>query len=127
MKNIILLGEPKSTSHVYQYTCRGRFACMYMTKKGKDVKESYQWQIKSQWKDKPLTENLKVSLVLYFGTKRKQDIDNFNKLALDACTGTVWEDDSQIQEMTIRKEYDKENPRIELSIANLLRPQKLFK
>lgn len=33
--------------------------------------------------------------------------------------GLVWEDDVQIEEMTVIKTYDKTNPRIELSISPL--------
>ena len=47
----------------------------------------------------------------------KEDIDNFNKLAFDACTGMVWEGDSQIVELHITKAYDKANPRIELIVV----------
>ena len=119
MSVITLLGEPKSTSHIYLYTCRGKFASMYMSQKGKEIKESYKWQAFNQWKSKPLIGNLKIRVTAYFGTKRKCDIDNFNKLVLDSLTGIVWEDDSQIYEMTITKDYDKDNPRVEIAIVQL--------
>ena len=90
-----------------------------MTAACKDLKEDYQWQIKSQHHGAPLTGALRVSATFYFGTKRKQDIDNFNKLWMDACTGLVWEDDSQVKELRLRKAYDKEHPRIELSVIPL--------
>ncbi|QIM50777.1 RusA family crossover junction endodeoxyribonuclease [Hydrogenophaga crocea] len=35
---------------------------------------------------------------------------------MDAGTGLLWEDDSQIVELTLRKDYDKTNPRIELIV-----------
>ena len=111
---ITLRGTPKSTNHIYKVTCRGKFATVYMTKAGKDLKESYQWEAKSQWKKKPLTGDVSVSIVFYFGDKRKHDIDNYNKILLDALSGIVWEDDEQITELHINKEYDKENPRVEL-------------
>lgn len=113
---ITLLGEPKSTSHIYKMTCRGKFASMYMSKEGKDIKESYQWQAKSQWKKKPLIEDLEISIKLFFGTKRKVDIDNFNKLILDSLTGICYVDDSQIQKATIEKHYDKNNPKTQITI-----------
>ena len=113
---ITLKGEPKSTGHIYRFTCRGSFPSMYMNKEGKSLKESYQWQAKSQYKNKLTTESIKLEVDLYFGTKRRQDIDNFNKLIYDALTGIVWEDDSQIQEVRTRKLYDKQNPRVEITI-----------
>jgi Holliday junction resolvase RusA-like endonuclease len=55
-----------------------------------------------------------VQITLYFGTKRKGDLDNFNKISLDALTGIVWEDESQIAEFTVAREYDKRRPRLEI-------------
>jgi len=117
---ITLLGEPRSTSHIYHYACRGRFPTMYMTSAGKALKEDYQWQIKGQYHGEPIKDALAVSATFYFGTKRRQDIDNFNKLALDACSGLVWADDAQIQELRLVKAYDKLNPRIELTIHSFI-------
>lgn len=114
---ITLLGEPKSTQHVYKMTCKGRFASMYMSKEGKMIKDSYKHQSTLQWANKPLTGDVSVTIVLYFGTKRKADIDNFNKLLLDSLTGICWEDDSQITDMKVCKRYDKLNPRIEIDIV----------
>src|ERR1017187_1427572 len=102
MLKIILLGEPKSTGHIYRTTCRGNFASVYMNKEGKELKESYCWQAIAQNKRRPLiTEPIEVTIALFFGTKRKADVDNFNKLVLDSLTGIVWLDDSQIQKLTI--------------------------
>lgn len=115
---ITLLGEPKSTNHIYRYACRGNYPCMYMTKEGKDIKESYQWQLKSQkheYKgvyDKPI----KLEIGLFFGRKGKHDIDNYCKILLDSMSGIVYEDDSQIQQVTITKHYSKEKPRIEVYV-----------
>jgi Holliday junction resolvase RusA-like endonuclease len=55
-----------------------------MTAEGKALKEAYQWEARSQWKGKPLEGDIEVSITLYFGTKRRADLDNFNKLSLDA-------------------------------------------
>lgn len=87
-----------------------------MDKKCKDLKEDYQWQIKSQYHGPVLTSPLSVEMTIYFGTKRRADIDNFNKLIFDAMSGLVYEDDCQIEKLCIDKKYDKENPRVELVI-----------
>ncbi len=116
--NIILKGNPKSNQHIYQYVCRGRFGTLYMTKVGKDIKESYILQIKEQYKDNPIEIDVEMEVVLYFGDKRKRDIDNYGKL-LDCLNGTILVDDSQIQKLTIKKDYDKEDPRIEIMIKPL--------
>ncbi len=113
---IILKGEPKSTSHIYKTMCRGSWPTTYMTTKGKSIKEDLGWQAKQQWKGKPLDGDVSIAIDLYFGTKRRCDWDNFHKLSMDALTGIVWEDDSQIQMAIVNKHYDKENPRIEIDI-----------
>lgn len=113
---IVLLGEPKSTNNIYKSTCRGRFASVYMSKEGKDLKESYTLQAINQFKKKPHECELEVTVNLYHGTHRRSDIDNFNKILFDSLTGLVWVDDSQIVVLTTRKHYDKNNPRIEIEI-----------
>jgi Holliday junction resolvase RusA-like endonuclease len=85
-----------------------------MTAEGKALKELYQWEAQSQWKGKPLVGDIEISITLYFGTKRKADLDNFNKLSLDALTGIAYKDDSQIAKLTIERAYDKTRPRTEL-------------
>jgi crossover junction endodeoxyribonuclease RusA len=118
-KVVVLSGEPKSTQHIYRTACRGRYPTMYMTPEGKALKEAYQWEAKAQWKGKPLEGDIEVSITLYFGTKRRADLDNFNKLSLDALTGVAYEDDSQIAALHLRRAYDKDNPRIEISLSEL--------
>ena len=108
----ILKGNPCTTSTVY----RRHGYVMYMTQKGKDLKESYQWQIKSQYKGKPIKSDIDLRVELFFGDNRRRDIDNYNKILLDAFTGILWEDDSQIQSLLIIKNKDLKNPRIELSL-----------
>jgi len=116
---ITLKGEPQSTNHIYKSHCRYGFPTIYMTSAGKTLKESYQWQIKSQWKKRLIKESIELGVKLFFGTKRKQDIDNYSKILLDAFTGIVWEDDKQIEKITIEKFYDKKDPRIEVFLSTL--------
>lgn len=110
---IILEGKPISTNSIYR---RGRGKTLYMREEAKDLKENYQWQIKNQWKEKPTAENIELVVRLYFDNKRTHDIDNYNKLLLDSMKGIVFEDDSQIQRLTIEKSYDKGRPRIEVEV-----------
>lgn len=116
MVTITLLGKPKSTQHCYKSTTRNGYNRTYMTQDAINLKESYQWQAKTQFKGTPTAEPLRVRMYIYHQTKRKCDIDNFNKLCFDALTGIVWQDDNQISELTITKSYDKDNPRIILDI-----------
>lgn len=115
-RKIVLQGEPKSTQHIYRATCRGRFPTTYMTVEGKALKEVYQWEAQQQWRDSPLTGDLSVSVRFFFKTKRRRDLDNQNKLVLDALTDIVYEDDSQICELHLYRDYDAVHPRIEIEL-----------
>lgn len=108
----ILKGNPKSTQHIYGHTGHR----VYMTTEGKALKEDYQWQVKSQYRGKPKTGDIDLRVELFFGDNRKRDIDNYNKILLDAFTGILWEDDSQIISLLIIKNKDLKNPRIELQL-----------
>lgn len=87
-----------------------------MTKAGKELKESYQMQARSQFKEKILIGALEIEIVLYFKTEAKHDIDNYGKILLDSLTGIVWNDDKQVVSMSVKKFVDRKNPRIEIKI-----------
>jgi len=117
---IILTGNPKSTQTIYRAISRGSFISVYMTREGKDIKEKYVREILTQYRERePTAERIEVEIDLFFGDKRTRDIDNFNKLILDALSGIVYEDDKQIQKLTITKNYDKEYPRAEIIIHKI--------
>ena len=111
---ITLTGNPLSTQSIYRYTCRGRFASCYMLKKGKELKKHYQEEVREQYKEKITEGDCELDIILFFGDHRKRDVDNFNKLVLDSLQGIVFKDDSQIQKLTIAKNYSKENPRVDI-------------
>jgi Holliday junction resolvase RusA-like endonuclease len=87
-----------------------------MTAEGKAIKQQYQLEAKSQYRGKPFAGDVQVMVRMYFGTRRKADLDNFNKLWADALTGIVYQDDSQIADLHLVRDYDKRNPRIEIEI-----------
>lgn len=113
MVSITLLGQPISTNNCYYHAGRG---LTFIKPKAKKLKESYTQQIRKQYKNKPLTKNLSIEVILYFRDKRSRDWDNFHKLSQDSLNKIVWVDDSQIQKATVTKFIDKNNPRIEYKI-----------
>ncbi len=115
---ITLLGEPKSTQHIYKIACRP-YPSIYMSAEGKAIKEDYAWQAHAQWKSQLLSEPFGINITFFHKTKRKQDIDNFFKLVFDACTRVVWEDDNLIHQMNVTKCHDPLSPRIEIEFFSL--------
>jgi len=118
---ITLPWKPESTNHLYKHTCRWRFPTVYMTKKWKDLKETYKMCAYSQflWYDKFMWD-IETYIKIYFDSHRKHDIDNYSKILLDSLSWIVWEDDNQIQKQTVEKFYDKEKPRIEIKIKEYI-------
>ncbi len=112
MDKIVLYGNPLSNQHIYGQTGNRR----YMKNVGKERKEQYQWEAKSQWRKPCRKGRIAMDVVLYFKTRGKKDVDNFAKLALDCLEGIVYEDDEQVDSLNLEKTFDKENPRIEIYI-----------
>ena len=116
---IILSGNPLSTNNIYKIACKP-FARSYLSAKGKQRKSDYTIEALSQKKNKTLTDELELCVTLYFGDKRVRDWDNFHKLSMDSLTDAgIWEDDRQVIKCLVIKDYDKENPRIEIEINPL--------
>lgn len=90
-----------------------------MSAGGKTLKASYVEQASAQYKKKPVGYAIEVQVILYFGDKRRRDWDNYHKLSFDSLSGIVWEDDTQVQKAVVYKDYDKDNPRIEIIIRKL--------
>lgn len=89
-----------------------------MVPRAKINKESISWEARAQYKGQPLTGPVRLKIALYWGDRRKHDIDNI-KILLDALTGIVWEDDGQVTDLHVTKAYDKENPRVEILLEEL--------
>jgi Holliday junction resolvase RusA-like endonuclease len=105
-------------NHLYKTACRGNVPTVYLSPEGKQLKRDYHLDARSQWgRRAPIKDEVGLGVTLYFGTKRNADIDNYHKLSVDALTGVVYEDDSQVQALHVEKRYDNNNPRIEIEIV----------
>ncbi len=114
-KKITLNGKPETTNKVY----RRHGNIIYLSKEGRELKVSYAEQARQQWTGGVLSGNIWVHIDLFFSDERRRDIDNWHKILLDSLTGIVWEDDSQIFSMTVKK-LSAEIPRIEITIGGII-------
>jgi len=76
------------------------------------------WKDEAQWRMKAIRPKLlstPVVLTIRFYLKFDRDVDNA-KLLLDAMSGIVYEDDSQVVEYHVYKIKDKTNPRVEIDV-----------
>jgi len=82
------------------YGCNGRVK--YIKTKGKEYRKRVITLVKDKGWDFQANVPLKVMIVLNFGTKHTNDLDNRMKGLLDACThAKVWEDDALIDDLHI--------------------------
>lgn len=90
-----------------------------LSKKYRDTKTALALETRSQWNFEPLEGMLACTLHLYFGDKRKRDVDAYIKILLDSMEGICYENDNQINELHVYRNYDKQNPRTEVELLTL--------
>ena len=94
---------PPSTNHAYYFGGKGK---TFMTKAGKEFKELVRLISISKMNNNHMLEGrLRIRFDLYFKNKRKSDVDNRIKICLDSLQKIVFENDSQIDELTIVRKY----------------------
>lgn len=87
-----------------------------LSKEYREVKPVIQQEIALEWKNELLTGNVTVNIIHYFKNKVHGDIDAYIKILLDAMEGVVYENDKQITELSVIRQYDKQNPRTLIQI-----------
>ncbi len=107
---------PPSTNHLYG---NGRGGSRFIKPEVRNAKETIGWEAKAQYRAKPLAGPLAVEVLLFWPTRANHDVDNIKAL-LDALTGIVWDDDGQIQSLLTVKAVDRENPRVEMTVRELV-------
>lgn len=108
---IVLKTMPPALNATYR-SGKGRF---YKDRGASLAQKAVAWEIRNQYRGKPLEGPVAVEMTFWWKNKRK-DIDSSIKATLDACTGILWLDDRQVVDLHVWKECDKENPRVELDI-----------
>lgn len=58
----------------------------------------------------------RVVVRLWFKDRRRRDVDNVVKSILDGLNGIAFVDDSQIAEMTVQRNMDRDCPRAEITV-----------
>lgn len=121
---IEIMGEPVAKGRP-RFRIAGKFVSTYTPAKTQKEEKRVTEEIKKQYSEEPMKGPLGVWITFYFAipksyTKKqreelqrndflhtkKPDCDNLAKLYLDAMNGLVYEDDSQIQALHLRKFYE---------------------
>jgi crossover junction endodeoxyribonuclease RusA len=114
--NFTIPGKPLSTNHMYGQHGKRRF----MYKEGKEYKEKV-IKIVKELNPKLLESNdLSIHIKYYFPDNRRRDCSNYEKGLLDALSGLLYKDDSQLQRVILEKFIDKDNARTEVKLNHRL-------
>lgn len=109
-----LLIKPVSVNMAYPSDRSGR---RHLSKEGKVYKETLGWAAKSL--NSPLlTGHIGANYTFGFADKRRRDVDDYIKLTQDALSGICFVDDSQIIELTAKKQPSKE-PFVEIELYQI--------
>ena len=109
---------PPSVNHAYG---QARYGRRYIKKAGKEFKATVTELFNRIDVPKELyTGRIKIKFIIYFGTRRKRDLDNCMKILWDSLEGNLFENDAQIDEYTVMRAYDKEQPRIQVFAENIM-------
>ncbi len=112
MKIITLILPYPPSANIYWRMARGR---MILSKQAR----AYRTSVASlSATEPPFTGDVSVTMRFYRPAKRG-DIDNFQKVAIDALRGIAYTDDKQIVELHAFRQDDKHNPRVEIEIEEI--------
>lgn len=88
--------------------------------KGREYGKTVAYSIGQQRQNETLTGRLAVTIHMTMPNKIRRDIDNFQKVALDALTHAgVWGDDSQIDDLRCVREAIKKPGWIDVEITEI--------
>lgn len=98
------------------YWVRNRHGGMMIGAPGREYRDSVRLAAIEAGIAAPMASRVRVVIDVYFGDRRKRDIDNVLKATLDAATKAgLWVDDEQIDDLRItRGAIDREYPRLVL-------------
>lgn len=112
---IVIREHPISFNMLYGQTGNRRF----MYKRGKEYKKKVR-EIAKEAVDNPTPQGIVMEITYYFPDNRRRDVQNYERCICDSLIGIVYNDDSQITDMTLRKRMDKEDPRTVIKIWEII-------
>lgn len=101
----LTLPWPPSINNYWRSRAVGRKVYTYTTAEAKRYRKNVAGLCLAQGVRQPLMGRISIDIAACPPDLRKRDLDNVLKALLDALTaGRVWVDDSQIDELTIKRE-----------------------
>ena len=113
-------GEPvikKNNRPIYR---AGNRPIIGKSAKLRQAEASIKSYVMSKYKGPTAKGSIEITFTAYLGTKRRKDLSNCFEIYADALQAAgVFADDNQIEIITMHKRYDKDNPRVEIGVAEL--------
>jgi len=109
---------PGSVNNLYG---RSKWGRRYIRPEGKKFKAITHYVLSNI--DIPLSifhSRLKIKFTIYFKSTRKRDLDNCMKILWDSLEEILFEDDAQIDIYTVIRALDREHPRVEVEVENII-------
>lgn len=116
----IRLPLPPSISR--RFTVSRKTGQIILTADSRSWKTAAQWDVKSQYKGEPLAGRVQVCMTVCpdkGARNRRRDLENMLKLPLDALSGAVYDDDSQIDVLTVTRGEPVDRGAIVLQVTEL--------
>lgn len=85
---------------------------VYMEERYEAWRDAVGWAAKVEIRE-PFQGPVMLRLEFYRQDRRRVDLDNLCKLAMDGLNGVAYEDDAQVVELWATKQVDRLNPRLE--------------
>ncbi len=117
---IVIEGTPPSVNHLYGHRAMGKRVIKYKLPRAKEyTKQLGEAFLKKYPKHLPFLGQCEMLIRVYYGNRRKRDIDNVGKVVLDSFNKLVYDDDSQIKRLVLEKLYLKGKGKTEIVIEEL--------
>lgn len=107
-----------SVNHIWKHSNLGGRVRTYLTKEGREFKDMVSAAVPKD--HKIFTESVCVDITFNFPDNRRRDIDNYCKGVLDGLNHRAFKDDSQIQELVLRKTIIRNKPSIQIMIQEVV-------
>lgn len=96
----------------------GKGGRVYTPAKTRKAEEAIGWAIRGELGIERFDSNVAVACIFYRATRQRVDTDNMLKAVLDGANKIAWEDDSQVTAVVGIAEYDPDNPRTVVALAD---------
>lgn len=108
---------PPSANRIWRSVRIGGASRVLLSKEGREYREAVKRAVGAC---QPIKGNVEVQIKAHKPDNRRRDIDNLLKASLDALTKAgVWEDDSQLDALAIRRMPATKSPRLEVLICRV--------